>query len=82
MQHFIPRDFTHDFQFIGTGLVPFFQNRTVCNDFCNLVVAVKIVIIEAVSSVFTKVHTMTANIKFPFFFKLTGASVLFGVTIR
>ena len=81
-QHFIPRDFTHDFQFISARLVTFCSYITISNDFCNLVFTVETVIIETVGSSLTEVHTMTANIKFPFFLKFSGASVLFSVTIR
>ena len=50
---------------------------TISNNFCNLVIAVKIIIIEAVGSGLTKVHPMTTNIKSPFFLKFSGAGVLF-----
>lgn len=77
LKHFGPRDFTHNFQFVGTRFVTFRYHIATSNDFGHFIIAIETVIIETIGGSLTKMHSVTANLKFAFFFKFAGTGVLF-----
>lgn len=77
LKHFGPRDFTHNFQFVGTRFVTFRYHIATGNDFGHFIIAIETVIIETIGGSLTKMHSVTANLKFAFFFKFAGTGVLF-----
>jgi hypothetical protein len=76
-KQFSPRDFTHDFQLVSTTFILIFRNRAISNHFRNLIFRIKEIIIEAISRLFTEVHTFITYGRGNIFFKFAGASVRF-----
>jgi hypothetical protein len=74
---FTPRNFTDNFKLVSTGLVTFTHHITICNHFCNFIFRVKTVIVETVSSFYTKMHTMITNAWIYVFFKLSRTFIPF-----
>lgn len=77
LKHFGPRDFTHNFQFVGTRFVTYRYHVAIGNNFGHFIIAIETVIIETIGGSLTKMHSVTANLKFAFFFKFAGTGVLF-----
>jgi len=60
-KQFCPRDFTNDMDFVGARFIILCYNIPQSKNFCNLIFRVKIIVIEAVSSFFTKMKTTITN---------------------